>query len=519
MNNKIKFLLIVFILVVYLPNIHTQDGFIKQYSYDTINVLQFYNVIYDGDYLVVYGRTLDVNTLYSGFYVSKVDTFGNVKNEVVVTYPNEDHLISENKYEIIESNDGGYLLVGQLFYKNNGVLVKLDKDLNLVFIKDYSYNTLKYSNVRNMGIVESNEDYYILSLKTLKSSGYHVITILKVNQSGELIWEKDYGTLGNDEVGYFSPSSTDDEIIIYGGRQRNFYSASGSSWGMIYAIDTSGMVIWEHEDEPIGNQQYEPYEYVVRDDDGGWIVSQPKIHRPVKNDEATWSEIGRIRKLNSEFKEIWSKDLDSFKKEELLNTQSISTITADENNIIISGNTLTVPFGQIEEAVTVNRTCKFDKNGTQIWLRNDSLFYDPSGSYASLITNKHIILPSGSIIEVGTLEILSGSESGYYGFIEKLDKDGCLMPGCRDTSSSEDLPDSEEVQLYPNPASETVVIHWNEDYGKNASLYFYDFSGRLILSQLVSINEVISVSSLYEGPYFYKLQIGRRLYYGKLLKQ
>ncbi|MEZ5050228.1 MAG: T9SS type A sorting domain-containing protein, partial [Saprospiraceae bacterium] len=259
-------------------------------------------------------------------------------------------------------------------------------------------------------------------------------------------------------------------------------------------------VIWEHEDEPIGNQQYEPYEYVVRDDDGGWIVSQPKIHRPVKNDEATWSEIGRIRKLNSEFKEIWSKDLDSFKKEELLNTQSISTITADENNIIISGNTLTVPFGQIEEAVTVNRTCKFDKNGTQIWLRNDSLFYDPSGSYASLITNKHIILPSGSIMLCGTITTNSGE---YYGFIEKLDKDGCLMPGCRDTSSTEDLSDSKEVQLYPNPATHEIQI--SGSIADTARLRIYDQLGRSYADVMLDGDRRLDVSSWPDGVYIYSI--------------
>ncbi|MCB0692434.1 MAG: T9SS type A sorting domain-containing protein, partial [Saprospiraceae bacterium] len=497
MNNKIKFLLIVFILVVYLPNIHTQDGFIKQYSYDTINVLQFYNVIYDGDYLVVYGRTLDVNTLYSGFYVSKVDTFGNVKNEVVVTYPNEDHLISENKYEIIESNDGGYLLVGQLFYKNNGVLVKLDKDLNLVFIKDYSYNTLKYSNVRNMGIVESNEDYYILSLKTLKSSGYYVITILKVNQSGELIWEKDYGTLGNDEVGYFSPSSTDDEIIIYGARQHNFYSASGSSWGMIYAIDTSGTVIWEHEDEPIGNQQYEPYEYVIRDDEGGWVVSQPKIHRPVKNSESTWSEQSRIRKLDDDFNVVWSLNLENYLGYDLYkNITAISTL--ESSDIIISGNTPTAVFPGVD-GLSVSELAKINSGGNLKWMRYDTLFYGLDKSVL-IENNKHIILPSGSIMLCGTITTNSGE---YYGFIEKLDKDGCLMPGCRDTSSTEDLSDSKEVQLYPNPATHEIQI--SGSIADIARLRIYDQLGRSYADVMLDGDRRLNVSSWPDGVYIYSI--------------
>ena len=494
MNKLHTYLYLILFVIVRCNTTSAQVGFIERYSYKDNWPTLFVNAINDTDStVIVYGKTINPENSQNGIYVARIDTLGKVIQESF--FIDEDEYVPDNQYEILKV-ENGFIITAITFYNNAGLLLKINDELDLIWKRKYNYNHLKYSGTRNYNVIDI-DDYYILSLKTLKSSGYHVITILKVNQSGELIWEKDYGTLGNDEVGYFSPSSTDDEIIIYGGRQRNFYSASGSSWGMIYAIDTSGMVIWEHEDEPIGNQQYEPYEYVIRDDEGGWVVSQPKIHRPVKNSESTWSEQSRIRKLDDDFNVVWSLNLENYLGYDLYkNITAISTL--ESSDIIISGNTPTAVFPGVD-GLSVSELAKINSGGNLKWMRYDTLFYGLDKSVL-IENNKHIILPSGSIMLCGTITTNSGE---YYGFIEKLDKDGCLKPGCRDTLPTEDLPDGKEVLLYPNPATHEISIRGKLDSG--SELMIYDRLGRLYLAQEAFDGMKIDVSSWPSGMYAYKV--------------
>ena len=494
MNKLHTYLYLILFVIVRCNTTSAQVGFIERYSYKDNWPTLFVNAINDTDStVIVYGKTINPENSQNGIYVARIDTLGKVIQESF--FIDEDEYVPDNQYEILKV-ENGFIITAITFYNNAGLLLKINDELELIWKRKYNYNHLKYSGTRNYNIIDI-DDYYILSLKTLKSSGNHVITIIKVDQSGELIWEKDYGTLGNDEVGYFFPSSTDDEIIIYGGRQRNFYSASGSSWGMIYAIDTSGTVIWEHEDEPIGNQQYEPYEYVVRDDDGGWIVSQPKIHRPVKNSESTWSEQSRIRKLDGGFNVVWSLNLENYLGYDLYkNITAISTL--ESSDIIISGNTPTAVFPGVD-GLSVSELAKINSGGNLKWMRYDTLFYGLDKSVL-IENNKHIILPSGSIMLCGTITTNSGE---YFGFIEKLDKDGCLMPGCRDTSSTEDLSDSKEVQLYPNPATHEIQI--SGSIADIARLRIYDQLGRSYADVMLDGDRRLNVSSWPDGVYIYSI--------------
>ena len=494
MIKKHTYLYLILLVIVICNTMSAQVGFIERYSYKDNWPTLFVNAINDTDStVIVYGKTINPENSQNGIYVARIDTLGKVIQESF--FIDEDEYVPDNQYEILKV-ENGFIITAITFYNNAGLLLKINDELELIWKRKYNYNHLKYSGTRNYNIIDI-DDYYILSLKTLKSSGNHVITIIKVDQSGELIWEKDYGTLGNDEVGYFFPSSTDDEIIIYGGRQRNFYSASGSSWGMIYAIDTSGTVIWEHEDEPIGNQQYEPYEYVIRDDEGGWVVSQPKIHRPVKNSESTWSEQSRIRKLDDDFNVVWSLNLENYLGYDLYkNITAISTL--ESSDIIISGNTPTAVFPGVD-GLSVSELAKINSGGNLKWMRYDTLFYGLDKSVL-IENNKHIILPSGSIMLCGTITTNSGE---YYGFIEKLDKDGCLMPGCRDTSSTEDLSDSKEVQLYPNPATHEIQI--SGSIADIARLRIYDQLGRSYADVMLDGDRRLNVSSWPDGVYIYSI--------------
>jgi hypothetical protein len=268
---------------------------------------------------------------------------------------------------------------------------------------------------------------------------------------------------------------------------------------MIFAIDTAGSILWEHETEPVTNQKFEPYEYAIRDHEGGWIVSQPRGHRPEQFSESTWTEISRIKKLDSDFNELWSIDIDvigpAFYK-------GISALSIFQDNIFVSGSNLTKP-SDTDASPSTSFLTKINLEGKVQWERYDSLYINTNpNEFNLLINNKHIILPSGSIMMCGTLQTYSGK---YYGFLMKLDKDGCLEPGCHITSSVTDVVDVAGITIYPNPARNEITIDWEDGKLMSQKFILLDQYGKQHVNLYITNGAKIDVSFLNSGVYYYSI--------------
>lgn len=74
------------------------------------------------------------------------------------------------------------------------------------------------------------------------------------------------------------------------------------------------------------------------------------------------------------------------------------------------------------------------------------------------------------------------------------------------TISSESI---SSIALYPNPASDRLSISVPLERNQEATVQLYDFSGKLVLENLIS-NEtasIVSVAELNQGIYLYNVQI------------
>ena len=87
------------------------------------------------------------------------------------------------------------------------------------------------------------------------------------------------------------------------------------------------------------------------------------------------------------------------------------------------------------------------------------------------------------------------------------------------TSTNIDENGTNKFSVYPNPADDLVSFRWNGIY-ENLNLELYQITGVKVLEQITFPGELISISRLENGVYFFKLLNGKQIVHaGKLIKR
>ncbi|HHF56084.1 MAG TPA: hypothetical protein ENL42_04120, partial [Thermoplasmatales archaeon] len=103
-------------------------------------------------------------------------------------------------YSIIKCNDS-YILVGDKYYENapqeivgQGWMVKIDKDGNLIWEKTYGSKNASFSFAR----IIKDSKYFIIAGSKSYGNGDSDFWVVKVDEDGNEIWNKTYGSEEND---------------------------------------------------------------------------------------------------------------------------------------------------------------------------------------------------------------------------------------------------------------------------------------------------------------------------------
>ncbi len=232
----------------------------------------------DGGYIVA-AQTRSFGAGEVDFYVLKLDaeggrvwekTFGEEKSELATC--------------VIPTSDGGYLVGGAKWVapgNYNGYLVKLRQDGSLEWEKDYSepscdeiravvevedgyviggfaiedsdykayvakvgrYGTLEWERTYEEGdriydLVRVSDGYIGVGWTTLEG-GNEQAFILKVDESGNLVWHKNLGEEGEDETLASVTQTADGDFVAVGGK------TSGGVYDLyVVRFDTDGSVKW-----------------------------------------------------------------------------------------------------------------------------------------------------------------------------------------------------------------------------------------------------------------------------------
>ena len=195
------------------------------------------------------------------FYLSKNDTSGNIVWTKGYSIPG-DH---DFGYSIAQSNDFGYLLSGstESTTNTNILLIKTDSAGNVVWSKTYG----------GLGVDESHkviitQDDNIIVGGTTESfgAGYKDILLIKIDNLGDTLWTKTYGTSALDQL--YSVAETQDNGFIITGASYN--STVGKTQLVLIKADSIGNLIWSKH---YGNNSYNiEGRDVAITTDGGFVV-------------------------------------------------------------------------------------------------------------------------------------------------------------------------------------------------------------------------------------------------------
>jgi uncharacterized delta-60 repeat protein len=216
-------------------NGNPQAGWPKTYggtSRDAANSIQQTS---DGGYIVA-GETVSYGAGNEDFWILKLAANGNV--EWQKTYGGGGYDIAR---AIQQTLDGGYIVAGETSSSGAGSadvwVLKLDTNGNLQTGWPKTYGGTSRDAVNS--IQQTSDGGFIVAGETSSSgAGYADFWILKLNASGDLVWQKTYGGI-NDDIARSIQQTSDGGYIVAG---ETSSSGAGNADFWILKIDENGNI-------------------------------------------------------------------------------------------------------------------------------------------------------------------------------------------------------------------------------------------------------------------------------------
>ena len=226
-----------------------------------------------------------------------------------------------------QTSDGGYILSGHsydIFGVDSVHLIKTDDKGNTIWDKKLGEKTFPgYSD----SIIETPDHSYVVVGSQLNPQNNSDIWVSKINNIGELLWEKTYG--GNNHDLGFSLVLTNDENYIVVGSTKSSGAERDDIW--LLKISNSGDL---EQNKTIGGQYFDEKGYSMKlTNDDGYIIAGEKSRQFPR-----WKySVGIIVKLDSDFTTEWTKTFGGIGNSKFLSVQQTT-----DNHFILTGDTTRV---------------------------------------------------------------------------------------------------------------------------------------------------------------------------------
>ena len=227
----------------------------------------------DGGY-VISGYT---NSFWVGgfdFWVLKLESDGTVNWQ-----RSYGHVLDDYAYDIRQTADGGYIIVGSTQYRTTYTfdkiwVIKMDVDGEIEWQRSYGGGGTSYSGI---AVRQTMEGGYIVAGHTGYFNDSDII-VLKLTSIGEVSWQKTYG------AGFYyscaaSIEQTDDGGYVVCGYTDRAFGPGREIW--VFKLSSVGSMIWNRtfggtaDDYGMYAQQVEDGKYIVTGSygtGGAWVI-------------------------------------------------------------------------------------------------------------------------------------------------------------------------------------------------------------------------------------------------------
>ena len=295
----------------------------------------------DGGYIMA-GDALFDGSSYGDIAVLKLDRNGNVLWQKAYSGTGTSR---DEPADIIQTSEGGYILVGTIFNTFGGNafwVLKLDADGNVSWQQMFGGSNADYPS----NIVQTADGGYIIAGYTYSFGANSDIWILKLSSNGGVLWQKVYGGPGY-EFGRIQQVS-DGGYVIAGATM----SSSGNSTAdiLVMKLDQSGNVIWE---KIYAGSQLDSASAMIETPDREYIISGGTYSFGAGNEDVF------VLKLDENGNIIWQKTYGGTS-----NDFANNIIRTSDNCYTVAANTYSFPVINTLSNILL---FKIDDEGTLLW--------------------------------------------------------------------------------------------------------------------------------------------------------
>ncbi len=298
---------------------------------------------------------------------------------------------------IQQTKDEGYILTGGTTSKGVGIfdiwVLKLDSTGNLLWEKTFGGS----EEDRGKSIWQTDDGGYIVVGDTAsKGAGGNDAWVFKLDSNGNLVWDKTFGGSGSDEP-YSIQQTTDGGFIVTGTTSSK---GAGYEDAWVFKLDSAGNLVW---DKTFGEYLDDGAESIQQTTDGGYIVTG------WTNSKGTGQHDAWVFKLDSAGNLVWDKTFGGS-----LDDWAHSIQQTTDGGYVVAGQTIPKGTGEYDAWIL-----KLNSNGNLEWDKTVGGSNQPDRANSIQQTINGGYIAAGQTNSKGT----GGSDA----WVLKLDENGNLV--------------------------------------------------------------------------------------------
>ncbi len=377
--------------------------------------------------------------------------------------------------DVYQTNDGGYLISGSTYSSDGDItsnkgsddalLVKYDMYGNIEWSKTYGGSSMDefYS------VTEVSDGFIAVGLSSSKDGDFTSSAlgqldgiVVKVDKSGNHIWDKRYGGSLNDKLTSIT-TTKDGDVVVLGETLQidpTIINDKANGWQdlLVVKLDKDGNKKW---DQVYGGDDFEYAGNVIQTNDGNIVVSGTAYSQYGEfTDVSNGNSDGLLVKLDANTGiPMWDNLYGASSGEEFT-----SVVENSKGELIATGNSALSPDGEITDSTVGDNdilVVKFDKDGKYIWDQvTGTTGYDESFDVVVDVNDNITTVGYGK----GTGgEITDSSNGSMDALIIKIDNNGNLL---ENDSFGGSVDDEFHSVIFTNDNKEIIVGQTSSNDGE-----------------------------------------------------
>ena len=499
------------------------------------------NVLVTGSFessTITFGTTTLNNTGGADMFIVKYDALGNVLWAKSAGGSSNDY-----GYSVAIDYNGNAVITGYFMspiitfgttaLTNAGnkdmFIVKYDAAGNVAWAKSAGgtsadeANSIATDDNGNVLVTGSFKDSTItFGTTTLTNAGNSDMFIVKYDATGNVVWAKSAGG-GFTDISTSVATDGSGNVLVTGNFDSPTLTFGTTTLTNINSLtdmfivkyDAAGNVIWA---KSMGGSDYDGSYSVATDGNGNVLITGSFMSPNITFGTTTLNNVGIVNiflvKYDAAGNIIWAKSAGGF-----LLDFAFSVTTDASENVLVTGGFLSpdITFGTttLTNAYAGNYDMfivKYDALGNVIWAKSEGGDYSDEGHSVAADGSGNIFVTGGfnsSTITFGTTTLTNSIYDNGHMFIAKINT----------TTGIENIENSSEILLYPNPTNGLITLSLSRKLN-NAAIQLISITGQMVMEQtnLAGDKFTFDISEQAKGFYFLEVKEARNISRIKLVK-